>query len=271
MKTLVKPVAATLLAAFLALPAMAQEIAAPDLDTLPAADVWFLGEVHDNAAHHLGQARAVAALAPKALVFEMVGPEPGDLPAFDDAAALADALNWGEGWPDFALYHPIFLAAPDARIYGAEVPRERARRAFSEGAAAVFGPEAGRYGLDTPLAPGDQAARVEEQFAAHCGAMPREMMTGMVEAQRLRDASLAEAAARAYAETGGPVAVITGNGHARRDHGAPALLAGAAPELRILTLGQIERGGEAPEAPPYDLWLLTEPAPREDPCAGLKG
>lgn len=268
MKTLVKPLAALILA--LASSAAAQEITAPDLDTLPAADVWFLGEVHDNAAHHLGQARVVAALAPKALVFEMVGPEIGDLPPYDDAAALERALNWGEGWPDFAMYHPIFLAASDARIYGAEVPRERARRAFADGAAAVFGPQAGRFGLDTPLAPEEQASREDEQFAAHCGAMPREMMAGMVEAQRLRDASLAEAAARAFAETGGPVAVITGNGHARRDHGAPALLAAASgPGLRILTLGQIERGEAAPENPPYDLWHLTDPAPREDPCEGL--
>lgn len=269
MKTLVKPLAALILA--LASPAAAQEIAAPDLDALPGADVWFLGEVHDNAAHHLGQARAVVALAPKALVFEMIGPEIGGLPPYDDAAALERALNWGEGWPDFAMYHPIFLAAPDARIYGAEVPRDRARRAFSEGAAAVFGPGAARFGLDSPLPSEDQAAREEEQFAAHCGAMPPIISRGMVEAQRLRDAALAEAAARALEETGGPVAVITGNGHARRDHGAPALLAAAVPGLRILSLGQIERGGEAPENPPYDLWLLTDPAPREDPCAGLKG
>ncbi|MEJ2019704.1 MAG: ChaN family lipoprotein, partial [Maritimibacter sp.] len=37
-----------------------------------AADVVVLGEQHDNPAHHLVQAEAVAELAPKALVFEML-------------------------------------------------------------------------------------------------------------------------------------------------------------------------------------------------------
>ena len=43
-------------------------------EDLPRADVVLLGEVHDNPAHHAFQAEAVAYLAPRALVFEMLTP-----------------------------------------------------------------------------------------------------------------------------------------------------------------------------------------------------
>jgi uncharacterized iron-regulated protein len=186
-----------------------------------------------------------------------------------DAAALAAALDWGEGgWPDFAMYHPLFVAAPEARIYGAEMAREEVRRAVSEGAAAVLGEDAARFGLDVPLPDDEMAERVAEQAEAHCDALPVEMLPGMVEAQRLRDAALARAVLAALDATGGPVAVITGNGHARRDRGVPAYLQRARPGLVLLAVGQFE---ERPEGePPFDAWRVTEPAERPDPCDAFR-
>jgi uncharacterized iron-regulated protein len=258
-----------------ATPAFAGEITSEALDdpaTFAGADVVALGEVHDNPAHHAHQARAVAALHPKALVFEMLTADqaarmPQTLP---DAASLAATLQWdAKGWPDFALYYPIFVAAPKAWFYGAEIPRDLARKAFDTGIAAAFGPDAATYGLTTPLAAADQSAREAEQLEAHCNALPPEFLPGMVAVQRLRDAALARAVVQAMAETGGPVAVITGNGHARRDQGLAVPLALAAPDLRLMTLAQFEE--TAPENPPYDLWLVTPAAPREDPCLAFKG
>lgn len=251
----------------LSAPAFAERIDAAALDHLPAADVVILGEVHDNPEHHANQARAVAALQPRALVFEMLTPDAAARTPADrsDAPALAAALGWeGSGWPDFALYHPIFLAAPKARIFGGEVPRDQARLALAQGAAAVFGADAAAYGLDQPLPADGARAREDEQFAAHCGAMPRTMMPGMIEAQRLRDAVLARAVLQAMAATGGPVAVVTGSGHARKDRGIPAALANAALGLSVLAIGQLEAdpGTDAP----FDLWLVTDPVPRDDPC-----
>jgi len=145
--------------------------------------------------------------------------------------------------------------------------------AFDNGAAKVFGAGASRFGLDRPLPPKQLQRRIDEQFEAHCQAMPREMMNGMVEAQRLRDAALAQAALKAYQETGGPVVVITGNGHARKDWGALALLHMAAPDLTLLSVGFLETEEEADsdsQIPPYDLWVYTDPAPREDPCKAFQ-
>jgi uncharacterized iron-regulated protein len=264
-----------LLAALLlaAPPALAAPIAPEALDALPAADVVILGEVHDNAEHHRNQARAVRAIRPAALVFEMLTPDQAAAAAGvprDDAAALAAALGWdGSGWPDFALYHPIFAAAPQAGVFGGGAPLAQVRRAIAEGAAAAFGAEAARFGLDLALAPDDQAAREAVQMAAHCDALPAEMLPGMVAAQRLRDATLAAATLAAHEATGGPVVVITGSGHARRDEGVPAKLALAAPALRVLSVGQVEAGegeGDTGELP-FDLWLVTPPIAREDPCA----
>ncbi len=267
--------AATLLAAA-SVSAAPREIAAVDLYDLPAADVVILGELHDNAEHHAHQAIAVGALGARALVFEMLTEAQAlrITPALlADEAALGAVLEWeARGWPDFAMYYPIFVAAGGVAVFGGGLDRETVRDAVSEGAAAVFGDAAPLFGLDIVLDDNEQAAREATQIAAHCDALPAEIAAGMVEAQRLRDAALARAVIAAMAETGGPVAVITGNGHARTDWGVPRMLELAAPDLRVLSIGQLEAGPEgieADEAVPFDLWLVTDPAEREDPCAAF--
>ncbi|MGY6634877.1 MAG: ChaN family lipoprotein [Alkalilacustris sp.] len=242
---------------------------------IPPADIVILGEVHDNADHHRWQAEAVAALRPAALVFEMLLADQAEAVTADlrgDAEALGAALGWeARGWPDFAMYHPIFTAAPEAVVVGGDVPREDVRLALSDGAAAVFArlfeDDPARFGLDAPLPADEQAEREALQGSAHCDALPEAVLPGMVEAQRLRDAALARAAIRAMEDTGGPVVVIAGTGHARRDWGVPAALAVAAPDLTVISVGQLE--GPAQPEPPFDLVRRTPPAEREDPCAAF--
>jgi len=250
----------------------AAEINVGALDHLPRADVVLLGEVHDNPVHHENQARAVAALRPAALVFEMLTPDQAgrvDGSSRRDADTLAGVLGWaGTGWPDFALYYPIFAAAPEAVIFGGNLPRDQVRRAVYEGAAPVFGAGADRFGLTVPLPQPEQAAREAEQMAAHCDALPVDMLPGMVAAQRLRDAALARAVLQAIAQTGGLVVVITGNGHARRDWGVPEILRQAAPDLQLFSLGQYEDA--APFAPPNDVYLVTKGVARPDPCLAFQ-
>ncbi len=264
-----------LIPAFLALHlggvAQAREIAPETLDNLPVVDVFVLGEVHDNPAHHRNQARALRAIAPSAVVYEMLQPQhvealPDDL---TDRAAVEAATEWeARGWPDFSMYHPLFTAAPEARIYAGDVPRAVVMQSMQDGAAAAFGAEAARFGLTTPYPPDVQAEREQHLLAAHCFAMPAEAMGSMVEAQRLRDAVLAQAALTALAETGGPVAVITGVEHARTDIGVPALIRGAQPGVTVLSIGQVE---QVPTGrPPHHLWIVTDGvADRGDPCASF--
>ncbi len=252
--------------ALLAAPGFATPITNADLATLPAAEVVFLGELHDNPWHHQNQALAVAALAPKALVFEMLTSDQAarvtpDLLA--DQAALDATLGWADsGWPDFDMYYPIFHAGKGAAFYGAQVPRDAVRSAIMGGdVAASFGSDAARYGLTQPLDPEEQAAREAQQLQAHCNALPPAMLPGMVLGQRLRDATLARAVDRALADTGGPVLVITGNGHARRDWGAPRLLSDTTSRISI---AQFEAPPDTPQ--PFDFWIITPAVSREDPC-----
>ncbi len=257
--------------ALLSGPALAGQITEADFASLPTADVVILGEVHDNPAHHEYQAAFVAHQRPAALVFEMLTPEMAAKVTPElrqDRVALATALEWeASGWPDFAYYHPI-IAASDAAIYGAALPRDQVRRAVSDGAADVFGADAEAYGLTSPLSAEQQATREALQQTAHCDALPPAMLPGMVAAQRLRDAALARAVVQARAETDGPVVVITGNGHARTDWGLAVPLHKVAPELSVLSIGQLEEA--APDDAPYDHWRVTDPAPRDDPCAAFK-
>ncbi|MFT3689833.1 ChaN family lipoprotein [Paenirhodobacter sp.] len=255
-----------------AAPVWAEEITADDLAArigAASAQVLVLGEVHDNPDHHRNQAAAIVALRPKALVFEMLTPEqaaratPG---LMRDSAALEQALGW-EGWPDFAMYAPIFAAAPQARVYGAALPRAEVRRAMTEPLAQVF-PEAARYGIDKPYPKKLQAELEAAAQADHCDALPPEMLPGMVAAQRLRDAAFADATLRALRETGGPVALITGSGHARTDRAVPAMIAHAAPEVSVLSIGQREPPVAEPQ--PFDLWIVAPAPEREDPCKAFR-
>ncbi|MEE4119562.1 MAG: ChaN family lipoprotein [Paracoccaceae bacterium] len=237
------------------------------------AQVVILGEVHDNPAHHEAQAKLVARTTPAAVVFEMLTPEQArtviDMGAASGIEALAEALGWARsGWPDFAMYHPILAAAGDAAIYGAALPRDRVRAAVTDGAVEIFGEGYERFGLGDPLPEAEQATREAGQMSAHCDALPEGILPGMVAAQRLRDAHFARVTLDALGETGGPVAVITGNGHARTDWGIPAAIARAAPQVDVLSLGQVEAPPEPPI--PFDIWRVTAAPEREDPCTAFR-
>lgn len=245
-------------------------------EEFPRADIVFIGEVHDNPAHHAWQAEAVDALNPKAIVWEMLDSEEVLAITPDilgDQAALAGALGWSDtGWPDFSMYYPIFAAEPDAAHYGAEMPRERARAVMKEGRETVEIANADLAALlAADLIPQEAEERNVLQQAVHCGALPPEMLPAMVDVQRVRDTLLAEAAIRALEETGGPVAVITGNGHARLDWGAGALalLALEGTDATVFGVAQGEEGAPIP-AGIFDL-VRSEPAvDRGDPCDAFR-
>lgn len=237
----------------LATPALAQ----------PVADIVILGEVHDNPDAHLGQAAVLEDLRPTAVVFEMLTAEEAAR-ADADRTLIAEAWD-ASGWRDFPIYAPIFDALGNARIIGAAAPRETVRTVYSDGPEGLFGPDAARFGLDQPLPSDQQATRDELQFAAHCEAMPLEMMAGMVAVQRYRDAVFARAALEALETYGPPVALIAGNGHARTDWGVPALIDLAAPDVTTHSIGFVEGDTDTP----FDETRIVPPAEREDPCNSL--
>jgi uncharacterized iron-regulated protein len=247
---------------------------------LESARFILLGETHDNPDHHRLQAqflKQAAAVPPgPAVVFEMLdGSEQGRIDAFlaaggRDPDALAERVRWaGSGWPDFALYRPLFRAALEAKLplLAAGLPRGQT---LPPGA-----PERDvRFGLDQPLAAAEQAARLDEMFAAHCELMPREALAPMVEIQRQRDARLAHVLLRGQADRGRAV-LVAGNGHVR-DDGVPDLLRRAGVGRgEILSVGLLEVDPDRPrladtEADRFDVAVFTPAAEREDPCETLR-
>jgi len=237
-----------------------------------AQDIFLLGEIHDNPAHHGIQAQWIGRIAPSAVVFEMLTPQQAqavmDLPdrGADD---IRDVTQWDQsGWPSFEIYAPVFDAVGNRPIIGAGVPRDDMRAVMAQGVVASFGAQqAARFGLDQPLDADQQALREQAQLLAHCNAMPGEMLPVMVDLQRYRDAVLARAAVAALDLYGAPVAVITGNGHARTDWGVPVYIAAARPDLDVFALGLREEG--TADFGQFDQTLTTQPMARPDPCASF--
>ena len=250
------------------------------VSALAESQIVVLGEVHDNPIHHARQARLVGALHPAGIAFEMVprASEEGVQVFLAQGGArdqIGPAIGWERlGWPDWPMYAPIFDAAPGAYVAGGGVMRAELRLAIKSGAALVYGDDADAMGLGQPLDPETQTEFEDEMIAAHCNKLPREAARGMVDAQRLRDARFAAAAYRALVAGGGQAALITGNGHARTDRGVPAYLRLVVPEVAVLSVGMIELAAGvdpvvAAHGLPYDYVWFSEPARRDDPCAGF--
>ncbi|MFP2931682.1 ChaN family lipoprotein [Pyxidicoccus sp. 3LG] len=260
--------------------------------TLAGARFVVLGERHDQPDHHRLQAKLVRELAADgrkpALAFEML--DVTQQPAVEaslaraphDADALALAVDWAaSGWPDWSLYRPVFAAGLEAGlpVVAANLPRAQMRALVKQGPDALPEDLRARLALDTPL-PEDVARELrEEQDRAHCGHLPKELLGPMAEAQRARDAHLADR--MLAADPGDGAVLITGNGHAREDRGVPAHLERREPGKPVLSVGLLEvspetrepkdaAAGYATATLPFDYVWFTPAVPQEDPCAPLR-
>jgi uncharacterized iron-regulated protein len=257
-----------------------------------AARLLLLGEVHDNADHHLLQARLVrvstAAGRRPAIAFEML--DETEQAAIDavsldgkvDANAIRDAVRWDEsGWPEFRLYRPIFEASLEAKlpIVAANLPRARIREASRAGVEALPPSVRQRIERQGPLAPAARAEMREEMAESHCGELPDSMLDPLILGQRARDAQLADALARRATRDG--AILITGSGHARLDRGVASYLSPAELEQHpVLAVAFEEVSADKREPQAYlsasrdprkfDYVVFTPGAEREDPCEKLR-
>lgn len=209
-----------------------------------------LGEQHDNADHHLLQARLLTAMIARGrapgVVFEMLDHEEQSLVTRAlserprDPDALATAVDWAHsGWPAWSLYRPVFAAAVGSElpIVAAGIGREAAMGLARAGWTAVSPELARTFDLREDLPVEIQDALRAEMRDAHCGLLPDSMLDRMVLVQRVRDAELARALAGLETREGG--VLIAGNGHVRGDRGVPALLR-ARRSAALLAVGLLE-------------------------------
>ena len=204
--------------------------AAASAEPLPQADIYIIGERHGYAPHYAEQAAIVAEVQPKAVVFEQLTDEQADRIAPEtprDLQVFDRLLDWSDsGWPALEFYFPIMTASEAVIVGAAGAPGDLSA-----------------YGLDMLLDPDEQAARETLQLDAHCGTLPPERLPQFVARQRETDAQFAARTLSALETYGGPVVLITGNGHAREDWGVPAAIARVRPDLRVLSL--VQEGGSA--------------------------
>lgn len=226
-----------------------------------------LGETHDNPEHHRLQRLALEALAarggPRLLAMEQFDSE--HQPAIDaarangaDAEALADAGKFDrKGW-NWPLYRPLVQFAVERGwpLAAANLSRAEARHIVADPALS---------GLP-PAPPGLKSALERDLIDGHCGQAPEpKRLSGMVEAQRARDARMARALK-------GRTVLITGNGHARRDRGVPLYVADG--DIVSIALVEVQAGKRRPQdyfdgfysEASFDYVWFTPRAPRADPC-----
>lgn len=248
---------------------------------LQASRYVLLGEKHDNEVHHALQLQVLQSLQqggrkPTLLMEQFDMEHQAALTAAQNTAAsdsedttaqaerLADAgqLNRkGWRWP---MYRDLiaFAAAQRWPVAAANLSRTDARAIF-QGKKAVPLPTAG---------PTLHAKWEADMVTGHCGqALPANMVTGLVTAQRARDATMAAAL-----EATGPqgAVLIAGAGHVRRDRAAPLYFQQTASNPATITIAFTELDPALPQAKDYDqegfdlLWF-TPAQTREDPCAQM--
>lgn len=223
-----------------------------------------LGETHDNAEHHRLQLGVIEALAahgqPRVLAMEQFD---SDYQAALDAARasgadaerLADAGRFDrKGW-NWPLYRPLVQFALDHGwpIVAANLSRAAAREIVADPARSHL----------PPPAPAVKAALERDIIDGHCGKAPEpKLLTGMVQAQRARDAHMASVLKP------GSV-LIAGAGHARRDRGVPIYLRDD--DVLSIAFMEVDNGNAAGAAEyadraSYDFLWFTVRAERADPC-----
>jgi len=248
-----------------------------------SAEVVYLGEVHDNAHHHAHQRRVLEAMlgagARPVVAFEMLAADrqaavDRALEAAGGAAELDAALGWSKtGWPDFAMYWPLFDLARRStlRVVAADLDVAVARRIAREGLSGL--PDGARLRSLLPPDPAREAAIARTIRTGHCDLLPERHIPTMVESWHARNVSMARRLAEALAQTP-QVVVIAGRGH-QAPGGLPAQLEALRPGTRQLVVEMLEVG---PDEDPRDVlgeatgdivWL-TPPATRPDQCEELR-
>ena len=251
-------------------------------DRLRGAAIVLLGEVHDNAVQHGLRLevlrRAFEAGWRPAIAMEQLDREhqvdierarmerPLDAGYLIEKAATEHGKSIN-GW-NWEYYRPYVALALQygVPLLAANLSRADAQKLVELGYSAVFDDSMEhRLGLDRQR-PALQSVQENEIDVGHCHALPRELLPAMARAQLARDAVMA-GVLREHGAQG--VVLLAGDGHARRDMGVPmwfdpTMLA------RVFAVGFLERGDPAPPASAFDAVVITDAAPRPDPCATLR-
>ena len=260
-----------------------------------SVDFVLIGETHDNPVHHRFQNSLLIAMSAMGrrpvLVMEQFDLE---LQSSIDRAMLAktdrvDSLKilrqeMAKGW-DWSQYQPLIETAKDRvlPLKVANLSRARLQQVSRNGFAALGNGAAARLALDNGWSIAQQKQLEQDVVDAHCGVLPAQAATPIANAQRARDAVMADTLLQVRTGPVGATTVATavaifGRGHVRRDLAVPFYLTARAPHRTAVVIGLIDSiGGQMPDekafddmAGRYDYLVLTPAVKRKtNPCDGL--
>jgi uncharacterized iron-regulated protein len=242
------------------------------------AEVVYLGELHDNPEHHAIQARILEALLAAggrpAIAFEMV-PEARQAAleaAVRGAAGPAEVdreLAWSaQGWPDFAMYWPLFeLARVHALPVVATDLDPAVNRRISRDGLGAAGEDPARLRSALPDDPARDQAIARRIRAAHCDRISESRAGRMLESWYARNVIIARRVSGALGQAP-QVVVIIGRGH-QSPGAVPDQLEALRPGTRQLVVSLFEGQADEPWAATADVVWLTPARPHPDPCLSL--
>lgn len=240
-----------------------------------------LGEIHTNPDHHRLQAEILQHMVNQgrrpAVVIEMITRAQQPVLDFftanppDNADDVADRLEWGKsGWPDFAMYKPIFEIAlkNQLALHAGNLEKSTVRRLGGRVGSRLDDNERNRLGLSAPLEPEVGKAFLEEIAEAHCNMLPKTVLPLMADIQRARDHVMASALLNPANKDG--AVLIAGAGHTRLDWGVGALVNNGDPQ-RLLSVAFMEvfEGAKQDDfaRPSHHVAIVTPRFEVKDHCA----
>jgi uncharacterized iron-regulated protein len=226
-------------------------------EALLAARVVYVGESHDQAAHHAVQREVIATLLEAdpslAIGLEMVqrpyqAPLNGYVAGELDEAALLAGIEWSERWRlDFALYRPIFELARQhrARLVALNARRELTRAIARGGEESLDPTLRAELPADMVRDDAEHRAFVLSLFGEHHADMDPAMLERMLLAQLVWDETMGLTVAETMQAEGAPhrMVVLAGRAHVERGLGIPrrAERRGAGPHVIVLPASAEER------------------------------
>jgi uncharacterized iron-regulated protein len=240
--------------------------------------VVYLGELHDNPQHHAIQVRILEALLAAggrpAIAFEMV-PETrqadleGSVRSTAGPAEVDRQLAWtAQGWPDFAMYWPLFALA---RKHGLPVVATdldpAVNRRISRDGLGAAGEDPARLRSALPDDPARDRAIARRLRAAHCDRISESRALRMLESWYARNVVIARRVSGTLTQAP-QVVVIIGRGH-QSPGGVPEQLGALRPGTRQLVVGLFDGQADGPSETTADVVWLTPARTLPDPCLTL--
>jgi len=243
------------------------------VDLVAPNDLVFVGEVHDNAEHHLIQVQILQALmaccGPVDVAMEFF--RTPQQPVLDRYTAgemteseFLEAVDWDANWGfPFHLYRPLLSLAREhgSRVLALNVPLELVRKVARVGLEGLTQEERGRLPVQIDLTNEAHREYVREAYLMHRRAgIPNFQF--FYEAQCVYEEVMAESLARYFEEAGRhhrKVVAFAGNGHLEYRFGIPNRVSSRVPVAAATVLPYPLAGETSIPSEIADFVWLTAP------------